>query len=293
MPLFKEVWQYESKPSGFWSEVFHSSSSDITAAARFTPGELTKRLVLLDDSNKLRKIRVSSVLPPFRSLEFPVNRLGSLGKGVVVEGGGPANLDEAAVVRLVSSARPSKRNWWMRGLSEEDVFRVAVTGETHLFPGFLERLNGFLQFLAANNYVVLTRKKDGEGGVIKRQLLSVDGTAGDGTSVLTFPASPGVAAGDRLEIRQANPKLLPGLNGPFEVLGRQGDDPLKPIVRYRTPADALITQTLAYALKIEYWDDAVINAALSGFAYLGSRRSKNVSTGSRGARKAIRLRHLH
>jgi hypothetical protein len=287
VPIFREVWSFQGTPAGTWSEVYYSEVGTLAIAANFAEDFYIRRLNMLHPVNTWTKIRVSDIANPRATALVNVNRKGLSTVGALEK---PANGDEAAVIRLTSTVVPARRQLWLRGLAESDVARDSSTGVGIASPEFLAKLNAFIAGLAltSNNYVILSRKHVGEVGVIKGMITSVDGQTTPGRTIITTDVPTGVVAQSRVIIARTSKKDFPALNGIHTVTAVAGNTFTIP---YRTPQDIKVMEiTGAYAFKLEYKTGASINAAASGFAYMGSRRSKNVFTGSRGARRAARLR---
>jgi len=151
-------------------------------------------------------------------------------------------------------------------------------------------LNAFIAGLGPDRAAyALKKKKVGVGnGIIKTRILQVDGEPANGTSIITTKDNPLLVAGDYVEITRAEPKLFPGLRGPFKVLSTAGNTVT---IQYSVPQNELIKSDKGLLAKLAYWEDALIDPDISGFAYGGSRKTKNAATGSRGAKRAQRLRN--
>jgi len=102
-------------------------------------------------------------------------------------------------------------------------------------------------------------------------------------------APPNVIAGQSIQISQTSAKTLPGLNGSWTVSAVGGNTVT---IAYVTPGHAAIDTDSGKVKRLVYLETAVINPAASGFSYMGSHDTKNPVTGSRGAKRAVRVRRL-
>jgi len=285
MPLFQEVWSFRGNSGAKWNEVHFCVQPDLAAAANFTPAFINSRLALLHVTCTWVKVRITQVTDPTIHTLVTINKAGHDGPA-----DNPANPGEACVVNLASSVRAGSRKLWMRGLAESSVTFNAVTGQSEINPAFDALLKQFIQKLGPTqaNYAVKKRKKGENFNIVKTRVTRVDGTIASGRARLFCVKDPKLAVGDMVQITRAEPKLFPGLTGPFKVLAFEG---FNFDVQYTVPQEENILSETTLAEKLVYWEDAIINPAISGFLYGGVRRTKNDSTGSRGARSALKLRN--
>lgn len=288
MALFQEVWTFNASSGAVWNEVHYSVASSLANAANFSPAFKKRRTDLMHDTCTWRKVRITQVGDPTVHTLVTINARGTWNP--VAGPGQPANPAEAAVINLSSTAHGGTRRLWMRGLPEVAVQFNSVTGQSFLNADWAEKLTAFISGLAnpAAGYALKKKKSGIANGIVKTRILQVDGTAANGTSKITVKDAPLVVAGDMIQISTAEPKLFPGLRGPFKAL-EVVDKVIT--IQYSVPQNELIKSDKAYAQKLAYFEDAVINAAVSGFNFGGSRKTKNASTGSRGSRSAQRLRN--
>lgn len=285
MPLFQEVWSFIGASSAKWNEVYYSISADLDGASNFTQHFKNSRLDLLHTSCTWQKVRITQVTDPTIHTLVNINLAGHDGPGEA-----PANPGEACVVNLASSVRSGSRRLWMRGLTENSVTFSPTTGQSIINPAFNTLLTAFIQRLASQfeSYAIKKRKKGAGNGVIKTRVTRVDGTIGSGRARLFCEKDPMLAVGDMVQLSRFEPKLFPGLAGPFKVLAFEG---FTVDVQYSVPQGENILSETGLAEKLIYYEDAVIDSSISGFQYGGVRKTKNVATGSRGARSAQRLRN--
>jgi len=289
MPLYQEVWSFVANSGAKWNEVHYSIQSSLANASSFTPAFKLKRTNLMHQTCTWTTVRITSVLDPTIHTLVTINAQGTWGVAAPAAGR-PANPAEAAVIRLASVTRAGARFLWMRGLPEDAIRFDQVTGRSSMDPFWAAELNDFLSTLASANYnyAIKKKKKGIANGILKTRILEVNGEAADGTSILTMKDNPLLVAGDMIEIVKAEPKLFPGLKGPFKVIAANGT---AVTIQYSVPQNEKIKSNTGMGSKLAYWDDANINKDASGFAFGGSRKTKNGATGSRGARSAQKLRN--
>lgn len=282
--VFKEIWTFLSG-SNKWSEVYYSTANSLDRAASFPESLLNARLVLLDPFNNLQKIRVSDTANPRASVVVYIRRSGISS----LSGTGPAPASQAIVSTLVSTTFPSSRRLWMRGHAQGYASRNATTGVDTLAPTFALFLNAWFAKLADNGYVIYAANRVGQNGIVNQKVTQVDGTAGSGTSVVTLSAPPAFVAGQRVTFGSMSSKDFPGLNGEYAVQSVAGNTFT---ILYATSQNLLIKANTGKVHRVLRVDNASITASRSAFSFIGERKTKNDSTGSRGARSAKRIRLL-
>lgn len=287
MPIYKCVFQFTSPGTGGgrWSEVYYRAKPDLAAAATFALGAIAQRLALLSVINKLAKIRISQVDSPRVTTLVNVASSGAMLFGLDT----PENTGESHVLTLSSNIRPASRKLWMRGLNAGAMTRDAASGDWVLYPPVKALMDNWVGILAGDAFagVILARKKTLADGVNPINIVSVNGTAANGTSIVTTAAALPVIAGGSISISGVNDRRLPGLNGSYKVLTIAG---AAITIGYTVPGDINVTPEHGTAKKLEYFEDARISAAISGWSYGGVRQTKNDFTGSRGAYRRARSR---
>jgi len=282
--FFKEIWTFAGG-SGVWSEVYYSMDSSLSVAAAFKISLLNARLRLLHPLNQLKKIRVSDTANPRASAVVQLNKPG-LDTNV---DSGPAANSSAVVCTLSSTIFPSSRRLWLRGYTDDEAFRDRVTGNDRLSANFAADLKTWFQRLEDNDYCVNAQVRVGNAGVAYSKILSVNGTRGDGTSDVKINDNLPLLRGDTITLTLISKKDAPALSGRFTVL-----DYAFPLIKiqYTTPLNSLVSTQTGRVKKYVPAQTAKINARSCGFAFIGSRKAKNIATGSRGARSASRIRNL-
>lgn len=284
MAIFREVWTFTGSDGSRWSETLHTTATTLASAANFGQNYLNLRLNLLSEYNRLRSIRVSKVGGNRESVLVPVNQPGLVS-------GFAANCGEVAMLGMGSPAVGSSRKYQMRGFEESAIARHDQGAVHHITPETLQKLGAWFDGITGNDYraIVLATNKEGTDGVIKRRIISVNGTTDDGIAVVTCDNPLGVVAGDLVQFYQLSPKILPGAAGRFEVLSVNGN---AVNVQYRTPARQNYPLTVGYAKKISFNENARISRGACAFLYMSSKKTRNNIINTLGARPALRLRNL-
>lgn len=278
--IFKEIFHFKTVTGATWNEVYYQNTGTLAEAARFTPSFRSRRLDCLSALCTWEKVTVVALTDP--SIHT-LTEIGRKGNNI----GRPANIGEAAVITLSSSAQPGSRKLWMRGLLESSVSRNADTGQDEVSTDFANCLKWWIRALKAGGFIVLAKKRNGAGGILKVDVTNVDGTASDGTSIVTTKVPALLGTGNMVTMMSMDPKQFPGLNGSYRVLNVSGNTFT---IKYRTVGDQAWDAAKGHAMKLDYYDTATIDPDISGFSYLGIRQTKNVVTGSRGAKRAARIR---
>lgn len=285
MTAYKQIWYWEGGGST-WTDVYYRAGTQLESAANLPLAFINKRLRLLDEFFTLKKIRTSDTTLSRSSIITPYNLAGQWSDWQESDDP-PATTSEAVVLTLVSTANPCSRRVWIRGIGEDAATRSKESGRDVLSPIFSEAIKEWIKALASNGYIIYAKVKQNPANT--RRITEVDGTGGVGQSIIkTDQAIPGLNLPLTIEISQTSAKDLPGLNGTFQVQGiSQG---LYPIINYVTPQNALYKLANGIVKKKAYTDNAVIDPTKSNFNFVGSRQTKNINTGSRGARPAKRIR---
>jgi hypothetical protein len=284
MPDFRYTFYLSSPSGGKWSDVFYRASSDLDQASLTMSSFLNRRCELLHSLNSIKKVRISQVDKPRVSTIKQINRGGANNDG------GPAATSWAIVCNIGSTAVPSSRRWWCRGFPQVVAFRDPASGVDVILPGYLESLRSFFVMLQKDSWQIEPIQRVGVGGVNPVRIINVDGTFGNGITVLTTKLPHNLVQNDICIIQQMNKKDFPALNGRFKVLDAPTATTLD--VQYRVAGNLNIPAVVGQVKKLVYVTGAIVNANSCGFSFIGERKSKNDLTGSRGARSAQRVRNL-
>lgn len=285
MPFFKEVWVF-SLGNNSWTEVYYSEAGTIGVASQFSTAFLNARLALLHDEGVLVKIRISDVLNVRATV---LTNIGRAGKGAGF--GGPDVTNTAAVITLNSTAVPSNRQLWMRGLPDDLVVRTAIGANDDPPEYFRTSLRTWLQALRNNQYQVRSLSRLAVPPVapnVYSSIASVTPSAGKpGFSDLAIVGAYSGTSG-RIIISQCSPKLLPGINGHWDVVVIDANT-LR--IRYNSPQSVAIPITKG-RLRPEIYAYGLINNETSSFNFFRSRKTGKSFLGGRGRKTGVRLRSL-
>lgn len=300
MAIWKLVWHFSQRPGITFNEVHHCIQTTRNDVIALNAGNemIYTRLRFLEDTAKLETIYISEqgILGPGQPV--PVNRHGLEGGSASTNAYHP---DAACVVNLVSTDVPGRRKIWLRGMSSKWIFRDPVTNEASLTGEGQSLLGEWLTVYTGQgmNHIV---NKRGVGGAIGDALVAlVNKVAQHGPNPAPnsrlYMSSAGwvdnVLVNDTIVVFSVLDRALVGLPGAYKVIAKGSDDggPYV-VVNYRMPT-GLVSVTasgVARAYRAVTAEGAIIVMPPSRFAYIGTRRSKNIATGSRGARRRVKSR---
>lgn len=279
---YKQIWTFSSSNAGDWSEVFYKQAATLEQAQAISRAHMSKRLDLLSSVCYLEKVRTSEITNLRNAGTKNYGRQGQW------DTGNPQVDAAACVVQLTSKVIPSSRKWWMRGINNDFVSRDAITGREVLTPLASGALQSFLDSLEANQYMVLPKINQAAIGNPPNPVTQVDGTTNPGFAILTTKNAAAFLAGQIIIASQFSKKDLPGLSGQFKVIASAGN---LVTINYTTPTNATIVTVTGKLSLYQPNVGAIISGSASAFAFYGDHQTKNVLTGSRGARSAARVRH--
>jgi hypothetical protein len=284
MSTFRVVWDFNENQGTTFSEVYYKSADTPQAAAVVPTALQLARTNLLHPLNVFKRVRVTNADAQRETFPRLLNLVGTLNVD-----SGPLPPGAAIFCSLTGSAGGS-RKLALRGSAQSFYLRSATTGRDVVLPGLDEALKEFFKQLKTAGYGLrkLSPIQTSPLSVYsKNPITSVNGTAANGTSVLTFKNPLVYAAGSRVVIAQVNKKELPSLNGHFPVLDTAGQTITIP---YRTPSDATVTTAGGYVRKESYSEVSVFVPGSCDFDHFGTRDTKSPLSNSRGARRAARIR---
>jgi hypothetical protein len=282
MADFRVVWEFATPTSATWSEVYYWSGTNVGAAAKLTPTLLAYRLALLDRQNRFMRSRASDVTNNRITAVQVINRVGT-----AFSLDGPDTPGNTVYVGL-SSGQGASRKLAMRGCPDSFILLSVFTGQATPPPELSIGLKSFLSKLAADEYGI--RKLAPAGAFPANNVLiqSVDGTITPGQATITIQGVNPLVIGGRCVIGGASKKDLPGLNGHWQVLNGTSSTIVIP---YQTPNGIKVTGGAAKVRNESYSGVQPFDPKLCGFAYYGTRKTRNPFSRSRGAQRAARLRH--
>ncbi len=285
MATFRVTWNFREIQGSSFNEVYYVDATNAAAATTAIPTLLSSRLALLYPGHTLRAIRAAQVDANRVTSTKPINLKGTA-KALTVQVD-PSIAGAAAVISL-AGATGGSRKLWMRGLFDDFINIDSATGADAPLAGFIDALQTWFKALALANYGVRQVAGQSIGPLTNLKILRVDGTAGVGTSVITCAGPPLYAPGARVIIGGASKKDLPALNGRWQLIG--GITANTFVIPYQTPQGLLVNGGNA-KVRLEQYNAVVpFLAANCGFSYFTTRSTKNPTTGSRGARRAVRIR---
>jgi hypothetical protein len=279
---YKQIWTFSSSNAGTWSEVFYKQAATLDQARTISAAHMRKRLAMLSSVCYLEKIRTAEITNLRNAETDAWGRVGAWTTGA------PLVDTASCVVNLISSLIPSTRKWWMRGINDDFITRDTLNGRERLRPLAQTALQDFLDSLESNQYLILPKVNQVAAGHANNPLVQVDGSLNVGKSTITLKNPAAAVAGDIIIIARASKKDLPGLNGRWKILASAG---FTMDIDYATPNFAVVKATTGYVNQYVPVVGAIISGARSSFGYYGDHQTKNVLTGSRGAKSAARVRH--
>ena len=281
MPTYKLVFEYTESNGSSFNEVFYRDAADIATAKVLPFNTVSARLPMLHPLNTLRRIRVSNTTALRDTGTINLNLPGLYGGT-----SGPLPVGDAAVLALAGVGGGS-RKLWMRGIPDAYQFRDTKSGRDAPPPFFVGLLTDYFAALNKDQLGIRRLTPPAAGPLSNFKIVSVDGTAKNGQSILTFAQAPGFPFPGQIVIGGASKKDLPSLNGVYSIIQNLG---LTVVIAYQTPNGLLVLTTTAKARQALYQATAVIDQNACSFDHYGTRTSKNPLSRSRGARRAARLR---
>jgi hypothetical protein len=289
---YKVVIDYIGPPDASFSEVYYSPAASAALALQFNAGLLTARTNMLDSTCIQVRARASNVLQSRDTAVAVFNQRGRYNST-----GGPLMSGATAVLKLTGAAGGT-RKLLMRGLPD-DLFQIdSSTGRDKPPPALLNALTVFSAALKDQGWGILRITPVPAVGIIsiymRQRILAIDGTAGNGQSLLTVQDALGWAKGNQLIIGAASKKNLPSLNGRYTVLDTPviagGNTSFH--ILYQTPEKQLISYPEGYVRKLDYLPVSTFDGNPVIFDHYGTRSTRVPLSHSRGAKRAARIRRL-
>jgi hypothetical protein len=283
VPSFKTVWQFIESNGSTFSEVWYKDAQTISTVVDPNSTSVKTRLTFLHPLNTLVRIRVSQVL----TLRNTQNVLISLnGSAPGTQGPLPAG---ASLVLNVAGVGGGSKKWWMRGNAKDDYTRDAVTGKDSPNPQFIAQMKVMFGALAQDGYGILRQTPIANPATQIAKVTNVDGMTSPGNTILTTSINLNVQAGQQVVLTRFNPKDWPRLNGRFTVLAAAANSIT---INYTTPNNSKAPVNSGFAKALVFDATHVVDPTKSGFDHMGTRTSKSPLFGSRGAKRAQRIRQL-
>ena len=284
MPTFRLVWEYVENTGSTFNEIYYVDSSTAASAVLTTNSLALNRLAFLHPLNRLVQIRSSQVDANRVTGLSIYNWYGTATSTPVV---GPATPGDAIVCTLAGATSGSRRIW-LRGAPDDFIIRSPNSGIDLPPPKLQDALTAWFKSLQQNGYGLRLLATQVPGPLTNLKILSVDGTAKDGTSLVTLAAAPGYPFPSRVIIGSASKKDLPALNGRWSLLAAPAGAVIR--IPYQTPGGLVFTGGNAKCRQETYQTTIIFSATNCGFHHYGTRTTKNPITHSRGARRAVRIR---
>jgi hypothetical protein len=281
---YKITWTFQQANGATFNEVYYSGASTANLALA-TKGSVTARLALLHPTCKFVSSRASNVLQLRDTATITQGFFGTAIGAV----SGPMAAGDAVVCSLSGSGGGSRR-LWLRGCPKEFQVRDNLSGQDKPPAQLTNALSTFFKKLQADGYGLLRISQSvGADAFAPNPIIKVDGTAGDGTSIITTKNAPLFVTGDLVIIARVNRKDTPALSGRWKTI--LVNNPAGTfIIPYRTPLNQLILTAGGYVKKLAFQPVSVFDASACDFHHYGTRTTENPTTHSRGARRAVRLR---
>lgn len=282
MPTFRHTLTFVGPNGSRWNEVYYQEADNVQSAA-LTARFASARLALLAQPSKLRTNRIAQVDQPRVTRQVTYNLNGTGGGSFTT----PAPETSAIVLGLTSAAGGS-RKLWMRGLPSNYINIDQASGQDRPSSVVIGLIGTFIQ--EAANAKLGIRKIAGisPGPTSPIKILTVDGSRKDGTSDVTLAAAPGYPFPARVSIGGASKKDLPNLNGQWSLV--KAVNLAVVTIPYQTPQGLVVVGGNAHMRQAVYPGVNVFDPNNSGFDHYGSHATRQSDFGSRGARRAARLR---
>jgi hypothetical protein len=283
MSDFKFSLNFSSPGAGKWSEVYFMNATDIATAAANAAQVASIRAWLLHVDNSITTAKLINVANQREGVIKPINING------LDLAGDPYPDSVSAVCTLGSSTTGASRRLWMRGCSDASIHRDSSTGLLDQSAFFRDRLKDFFNVLPEYNVEIRSLKRVDGTDVVNMPILSAAPIVGNsGLTTLTLAAAFTPPVNQRVIISKSSLKDAAGLNGHWTVVQQPTTTTL--VIPYRMAAGA--TAVGGGSVKQEVYQYGVINPQLCGVSALGSHKSVNFYSNSRGAKSGKRIRLL-
>lgn len=282
--VYKQVWQFGDVNGATFSETHYITSENASAAANMDTELVTARLNMLDVLFTLQRIRSTNING---SRDTGNRQYGLKGLDHRLEADIASYPASTAAVMTLTGATGGSRRWWIRGLNEDQIYRADDSGEAIMskkFTGWLIKFVG----LAASRGMGLRRLTPTPNTPENyRPIVGIAPDTSGQRTVLTLASSPGWPSPQEIIIYKVNQKDYAGLNGKFMAVTTVDR---AVTINYKCPplpASPVISGT---ARKAEYAGVSVYAANGVGLHHFGDHQTRSPLFGSRGAKRAARLR---
>jgi hypothetical protein len=282
MPTYKTTWNFVENNGSSFSEVLYQNNDTAYDAASSYNSLVNARLALLHPLNQLQSIRSSNILSTRDTAIYIYNL-----PGTAISTGGPLPAGACAVFQL-GSAAGGTRKLWMRGLPSAWYARSNITGFDQPPPSFQVAWQAWFSALVKLGYGTIRLTPVGVGPVSKATVTQVDGTAGNGVSLVTTAVPHGLSPGEVCIIARASSKDAPALNGKYSVITTPTATTFT--IAYNTPNKVVVMTPGAYVKVAVYVGTNIFSILLMNFSHYGTRTTKAPLFHSRGAKRAKRIK---
>lgn len=282
MPTYRTVFQFYgggTKPLTFNEVYYVDATSPGAAAATMDPGFIGNRLACLDAGYFLKQVRISDIA------QARVSLLANVGKaGTYDTTPNPAPPDVAVVLNLASSAVPARRKLWMRGIGSGLIKWDPVALQWGLSPGASVRLSAWIQSLETQKYTILAHHKASELGFAPINVTGLTPIVGTQLTSLTTAVGHNFVAGNQVNLARFSAKDFPGLNGVYTVIAVPDNTHLT--IAYTLPHLQAEVPGQGKVRLYSAVPGATIDSKISGFAFVGVRKSRDPIDNGRGSRRS-------
>jgi hypothetical protein len=281
--VYRLIYQFTAPQGSRWNELYYFTGNSPTDAAIVPQGNGTAaRLNMLTPSCVLRSVTSTDVANPRSVTRWTLNWLGTYPVALAA-GSAP----ETSLVCNLVGVSGSTRKLWMRGVPAQEVETSPSSGISLFSARFQSYFRSMITNFAASGRGI--RKLT---PTLKYTITSIAAGPATGQTVITYnPASqttpPSFAVGSMIIIRKTDPKQLPALKGSFTIIA-VGSNTIT--VPYQLPYSTVVTGNLGYVRQQAYNSVDIFNPVACSLAYWGSHATKVFTQGSRGARRAPRIR---
>jgi hypothetical protein len=267
-----------------WSEVWYTLNSSLEGAASGVTTALLRPFVNFRDlSVFLTKVRISDVANNRTSIVLVQNIQGNSPNS------GPDVTNTTALVSITEPTYGSGRKVWVRGLADLDVQRNPNSGVAQPSAALLSGINRYISNLVNAAFMIRSNTKIATPPVppISKNYGATITSPPNAKQVQITATIPTVPQYGYVEIRRADPKIWPGLNGIYQVSSAPNANSM--VIDYNWPVGGGPIGFGGYWRPVIYNYGAVQSVG-AGLQLFTSRKTGKNTTGGRGARSAVRLR---
>lgn len=280
----KYTLNFRAKDGGTWEEEYWSNAASVSGIGVVGLASINKRLAFLDSNSILTTIRAADDtalrVTKFQDVE-------KSGQSIILGGLTPS--DTAMVVEVSSGQAPiSTRRIWIRG-TNSSMWAIDVNGVETFGGGIAGKIQAWIGDRASQGWGIKRLKKVRLVPPNVTAVTVVDGSANPGHSVVTTIGNHGLAVGDTCIMYRQSTKDLPALRGFWVV--EASPTPTTFIIPYRTPRDGGPIPAGGVVRKAEFDVVQTFDPTTVRLLHIYHHDTKDAFFGSRGNRRAARIRH--